>query len=298
MMNRLNTDQSQSLKAKKAVILARVSSKEQEEGYSIDAQKHRLETYCLRRNLNVLKVFEITESSTMGDRRRFMAMIKFVKAQKEPVAIVADKVDRVQRSFKEYPLLDELIQKGKIELHFNTENYIIHKDSVSQERLMWSMGVIMAQSYIDSMRDNVKRSFDQKIRQGEWIAKAPLGYLNVKDERGRSDIVLDPDAAPLVKKLFEEYATGAFTISEMVQKAKNWGLRNKYGKKSYPQKALVHRMLTNPFYYGQMQIKGQLYRHRYEPLVSKAVFDQCQSVLKGCTKSRFNGRARNLFSAA
>jgi len=221
MMNRLNTDQSQSLKAKKAIILARVSSKEQEEGYSIDAQKHRLETYCLRRNLNVLKVFEITESSTMGDRRRFMAMIKFVKAQKDPVAIVADKVDRVQRSFKEYPLLDELIQKGKIELHFNTENYIIHKDSVSQERLMWSMGVIMAQSYIDSMRDNVKRSFDQKIRQGEWIAKAPLGYLNVKDERGRSDIVPDPDAAPLVKKLFEEYATGAFTISEMVQKAKN-----------------------------------------------------------------------------
>lgn len=33
-------------KAKQAVILARVSSKEQEDGYSIDAQKYRLQEYC------------------------------------------------------------------------------------------------------------------------------------------------------------------------------------------------------------------------------------------------------------
>ncbi len=287
MMNRYNMDESSALKARKAIILARVSSKEQEEGYSIDAQKHRLETYCLRRNLNVVRVFEITESSTQGDRRKFMSMIKFVKAVREPVAIVADKVDRVQRSFKEYPLLDSLIQQGKIELHFNTENYVIHKDSVSQERLMWSMGVIMAQSYIDSMRDNVKRSFDQKIRMGEWIAKAPLGYMNVKDERGKSDIILDPDNAPLVTKLFEEYATGAFTLSEMVEKARQWGMRNKYGKKSHPQKALIHKIFNNPFYYGQMLIKGQLYQHRYEPIISKALFDQCQAVLEGWHKKPF-----------
>ncbi len=287
MMNRYNMDESSALKARKAIILARVSSKEQEEGYSIDAQKHRLETYCLRRNLNVVRTFEITESSTQGDRRKFMAMIKFVRAQREPIAIVADKVDRVQRSFKEYPLLDELIQKGKIELHFNTENYVIHKDSVSQERLMWSMGAIMAQSYIDNMRDNVKRSFDQKIRMGEWIAKAPLGYMNVKDERGRSDIILDPDNAPLIKKLFEEYATGAFTLSEMVEKARNWGMRNKYGKKSHPQKALIHKIFNNPFYYGQMLIKGELYQHRYEPIISKALFVQCQAVLEGWHKKPF-----------
>lgn len=93
-MNRYHNDDSAALKARKAIILARVSSKEQEEGYSIDAQKHRLETYCLRRNLNVIKTFEITESSTMGDRRKFMAMIKFVRAQREPIAIVADKVAR------------------------------------------------------------------------------------------------------------------------------------------------------------------------------------------------------------
>lgn len=281
------------LTARKAIILARVSSKDQEEGYSIDAQKHRLETYCARRGLTVIKVYELTESSTRGDRRKFMAMLKFVKEQREPIAIVADKVDRVQRSFKEFPMLDSLIQEGRIELHFNTENYVIHKDSVSQERLMWSMGVIMAQSYIDSMRDNVKRSFDQKIRMGEWIAKAPLGYMNVKDQKGRSDIILDPDAAPLVRHLFEEYATGAFTMPELVTKTKEWGLRNRYGKKSYPCKSLMHRLLTNPFYYGQMIIKGEMIPHRYEPLITKHLFDRCQAVIHGWNKKPFKYAGRD-----
>jgi len=287
MMNNLNSNiyDFPALKAHKAVILARVSSKEQEEGYSIEAQKHRLETYCARRDLVPIKTFEIVESSTSGDRKQFMAMVKFVKSQKQPIAIVADKVDRVQRSFKEYPLLDALIQQGKIELHFNTENYIIHRESASQERLMWSMGVIMAQSYIDSMRDNVKRSIDQKLRLGEWIAKAPIGYLNIKDERGRGNVIVDDERAPLVAKLFEIYATGAHTLSEMEKKAKDWGLRSTAGRpltRSY-----IHALLQNPFYYGFMKVKGRIYEHRYERLISKELFDQCQDVMKGWHKKPF-----------
>jgi site-specific DNA recombinase len=275
------------LQARKAVILARVSSKEQEEGYSIDAQKHRLELYCARRSLEVIRTFEIIESSTQGDRKQFMALIRFAKDQKETIAIVADKVDRVQRSFKEYPLLDALVQQGKIELHFNTENYVIHKDSVSQERLMWSMGVIMAQSYIDSMRDNVKRSFDQKIRTGEWIAMSPIGYINVRDPHGRGTIIVDEARAPLIRRMFEEYATGAYTISDIHRRVMAWGLTNLRGQQKPPVLSQVHGMLNNPFYYGVMKIKGKLYQHRYPPIVSKATFDQCQAVMKGWHKKPY-----------
>lgn len=287
-MHSLNTkpQEIQGLKARKAVIMARVSSKEQEEGYSIEAQKHRLESYCERRGLTPIEIFAIVESSTSGDRKHFMQMVRFIKKQKETIALVADKVDRVQRSFKEYPLLDELIQKGKIELHFNTENYVIHKDSASQERLMWSMGVIMAQSYIDSMRDNVKRSIEQKIRLGEWIGRAPIGYLNIKNERGRGDIIVDPERASLVVRLFEEYATGAFTLGEMAEKARNWGLQA-VNVKNPPTKPYIHVLLQNPFYYGFMRIKGQIYEHRYERLVSKELFDQCQAVMQGWHKKKF-----------
>lgn len=272
-------DMGSKLVATRAVLLARVSSKEQEDGYSIDAQKHRLETYCDHKGLTIIQSFLITESSTQGDRTKFMAMIKYIKSQKGTIALVADKVDRLQRSFKEYPLLDELVSAGKIELHFNSENYIIHKHSVSQERLMWSMSVIMAQSYIDSMRDNVKRSIEQKIRLGEWITTAPIGYLNVKRANGKSWVEVDPQRALLIKRLFQEYATGSYTISELRQKAKEWGLKNKSGKQTYLNRSYIYKLLNNPFYYGLMRIKGHTYPHAYEPLITKELFMRCQEVM-------------------
>lgn len=272
------------IEASKAVILARVSSTEQEDGYSIDAQKHRLQQYCDRRGLNVLRVFEITESSTRGDRKKFMEMISFCKAQRQPVAIVADKVDRVQRSFKEYPLLNELIQGGKIELHFNTEGYVIHKESISQERLMWSFGVILAQSYVDNLRDHVKRSIDQKIRVGEYVSRAPLGYLNVR-EYGRADIVVDSMREAFIRRMFREFSTGAYTIKHMTKTAKEWGLRSRTN--TPVSRAQIYEILTNPFYYGMMRVKGVLYPHRYPPLIPKHEFDECQAVLSGWNKKRF-----------
>ena len=85
----------------KAIILARVSTKEQEEGYSIAAQRQRLVEYCARKSLHVIKTFELVESSTRGERKEFASMLEFAKTQSEIVAIVADAVDRFQRSFKE-----------------------------------------------------------------------------------------------------------------------------------------------------------------------------------------------------
>ena len=45
----------------KAVILARVSSREQENGMSIDAQLENLNKYVRRNGLTLLKTFQITE---------------------------------------------------------------------------------------------------------------------------------------------------------------------------------------------------------------------------------------------
>ncbi len=275
-------------KAKSAVILTRVSTREQEEGYSIDAQVHRLREYCKRKNLRIIETFRIIESSTICHRKQFMEIIKFAKKQKEPVAIVADKVDRIQRSFQEYPILDPLIKEGKIELHFNTEGYVIHKDSISQERLMWSIGVVMAQSYVDSMRDNINRAIAQKLRNGEWISKAPIGYKNIRKEGGRGDIILDQDRAPLVRRLFEHYSTGNCSLLEMTRFAKSIGLRNSAGKQNDLTTSHIHKMLQNPFYHGVMRIESmkQELPHRYEPIIEKSLFDRCREVMHGKTRNR------------
>ena len=54
----------------------------QEEGLSLLAQNNRLQDYADRKELEVIKTFEIIESSTHGERKQFMEMINFCKKQK------------------------------------------------------------------------------------------------------------------------------------------------------------------------------------------------------------------------
>ena len=84
----------------KAIIFARVSTQEQEtDGHSLDVQIAKLREYCNRNNLEVIKEYEIVESSTKGERPEFHKMIDFVNEQKGQISLVCDKVDRLQRSF-------------------------------------------------------------------------------------------------------------------------------------------------------------------------------------------------------
>jgi len=281
------------MRATKAVILARVSDDKQEDGYSLDAQDFRLHDYCKNKKLGVEKVFKFVESSTVGDRKEFMAMIEFVKSYYkkygEPIAVVADKIDRAQRNFDLFPLLDKMVREGKVELHFYADNCTIHKDSPANEHFMWAISVALAKNYVDSLRDNVKRSIAQKLRSGEWISQAPVGYLHVKDAHGKSDITIDQLRAPLVRQLFEKYATGNYTLSMMVKLAKEIGLNNSRGNQGHISKTHMDNILRDPFYYGMMHVKrhNTYHPHRYETIISKSLFDQCADVRNGRKRKGF-----------
>ena len=234
----------------KAVILARVSSREQEMGQSIDAQLENMKKYAQRNGLPLLKTFQITESSTRGERKKFTEMLNFVKAQHEKIALVADTIDRIQRSFKESVELDELRKSNKIEIHFIRENLILHKDSSSTDIARWDLGVFTAKTYVGNLRDNVKRSIDYNTKHGIWQSQAPLGYLNRRDINNKPTIIQDPERALAVQRLFEEYASGLYTIGELVNKANIMGLTNK--KTNTPiTRAALYNILNNPFYYGK-----------------------------------------------
>jgi site-specific DNA recombinase len=266
----------------KAIILSRVSTKEQEEGYSIAAQRQRLVEYCARKSLDVIKSFELVESSTRGERKEFVAMLEFAKAQNETIAIVADAVDRFQRSFKESVLIDELIRREQVELHFYREGMVIGKGASSTDIMRWDFSVMGAKAYVLNLSENVRRSLEYKRRNGEWGGKAPLGYLNVRDSNNKSALVHDPERAFLVRMLFEDYAKGCFSISgDLVQKARDWDLRNKTRKRGYLSASQIQHILMNPFYYGMMLIKDKLYPHNYPPLISRELFDRCEAVRLG-----------------
>ena len=270
----------------KAVVLARVSTKEQEEGHSIAAQKQRLVEYCKRKGLTLLRTFEIVESSTKGERKAFLAMLDFVKEQGETVAIVADAVDRFQRSFKESVLIDELIRRELVELHFLREAMVLGKSASSSDILRWDFSVMGAKSYVLNLSDNVRRSLDYKRRNGEWGGKAPLGYINARDGNGKATVIPDPERAILVRMLFEEYAKGSNSISgDLVRDAKQWGLRNKTRTGGALSASQIQHILKNPFYYGEMKAKEQVLPHRYDAIITKDLWDRCQAVMVGSSRA-------------
>ena len=270
----------------KAVILARVSTREQENGMSIDAQLENMNKYIQRNGLELLKTFQITESSTRGDRKKFVEILSFVKSQKEKIAIIADCVDRIQRSFKESVELDDLRKENRIEIHFIRENLRLHRDSTSNEIAMWDLGVFAAKTYVGNLRDNVNRSVSYNTKQGIWQSIAPIGYLNRRDANNKPIIVIDPERANAIRRVFIEYSSGLHTIGGLLQKATEFGLTSKKTGKPL-HKSQIFGILNNPFYYGVMRVKGNLYPHIYEPLIDKSLFDRCQDIMNGKNRARF-----------
>jgi len=271
----------------KAIILARVSDKKQD---SNEAQIGRISDYVRHKGLVVWKTYEIEESSTKGDRERFQEVVKEIRQSKECIALVVDTVDRLQRSFKESVLLDDLRKAGKLEIHFYRENLIINKVSNSADLLRWDMAVMFARSYILQLSDNVKRKFDQKRKNGEWIGRAPIGYQNIGEEKNKRDIIPNQTNAHLVKRVFELYATGNYSFYKVRDIVTLDGLKNEFGKKLAP--SMIEFILNNPFYYGYMRSNEILYPHKYPPLVTKDLFDMCQAVKRNWNKKPFQYAAK------
>lgn len=264
----------------KAIILARVSDKNQD---SNEAQLSRILSYARSRGLEEWKVFKLKESSTKGDRKKFHEIIEIIKKSKEPLALVVDTVDRLQRSFNESVIFDGLRKEEKIELHFYRENLVINKNSNSADLTRWDMAVMFARSYVLQLSDNVKRK-QYKMREDSEITGAPpIGYKSVYNNNPmrmrRIDVVPD-DKAYMIIKVFEEYAKGDISVQTLSDKMYDFGLRSKTDVKV--NHAMIFKILNDPFYYGYAYSRTHdlLYPHKYKPIISRELFDICQEVMR------------------
>lgn len=278
----------------KAIILARVSTEEQKEaGNSLPAQVERLKNYCRQKGFSVLKTYSFDESAYKTKRDDFDKILMEIRASKEKLALCFDKVDRFSRNVfdKRVSELYELATtKGKIELHFASDNLVISENMSAVEKFHFGVGMGLSKYYSDAIGDNVKRAFESKIKKGEWTSKAPIGYKNIRDERGGGDVIPDELRAPFIKKMFEMYATGNQSMLAIRNKISEMGLRSKGGI-PLP-KSGIDNILRNPFYYGMMKIKGHIYPHKHQPLISKDLFDKVQQVKAGYHKKPFQYAAK------
>ena len=273
----------------KAVILARVSTEEQKEaGNSLPAQQHRLWTYIERKpELVHDKEYVFDESAYKEHRKELDNVIDYLVSQKEVVALCCDKVDRLTRDFLVgLPRLEKLRRDGKIELHFPSDNLILHKDSPATDLFHFNIAVSLAQYYSNSISDNVKRSYEKMRREGVWVSQAPFGYKRDTDiEKKTTTIIPDPERAHIVSRMFELYATGNYSLEKLLQEALKMGLESKGGKK--PPRSCIEKMLKNSFYYGvAVSDKCAPYPHNYTRLTTFELFERCKEIREGKNHNR------------
>src|SRR6476469_10261716 len=129
-----------------ALLYARVSSKEQEQGYSIPAQQELLRIYGAQQEMVIEHEFLDAETAKTTGRPGFTAMVSYLKQHPGCRVLLAEKTDRLYRNFKDYLTIDEL----DLEIHLVKENVILTKDARSSEKFMHGIKVLMAKNYIDN----------------------------------------------------------------------------------------------------------------------------------------------------
>ena len=222
-----------------AVLYGRVSSRDQErEGFSIPAQLELLRSYAGAHGFIIVKEFVDVETAKAAGRTGFGEMIAFLKKNTTCRTILVEKTDRLYRNFKDYVTIDEL----GADIHLVKENVILSPNSRSAEKFMHGIKVLMAKNYIDNLSEEVRKGLRQKALMGLWPTFAPIGYLNVVGDDGKKTIAPDPALAPAVRRLYERYATGKYSVKEVAKLAQADGLV--YRKSGHPIPAsTAHKIL-------------------------------------------------------
>ena len=259
----------------KAVLYARVSSKEQEkEGFSIPAQIKLLKQYAQTNGIKIVKEFIDVETAKKSGRANFGKMVDFLRASVKTNTILVEKTDRLYRNFKDYVLLEEI----GVEIHLVKENEIMSGDSQSHAKFIHGIKVLMAKNYIDNLSEESRKGMLEKAEQGDYPSRAPLGY---KNDTTTHRIEVDHEKAELVRKLFEWYATGNYSLKTLSEKVYEEGLGYiKSGARFSP--GTMEKILKNPLYYGYFRWNGILYEGNHTPIISKELFDKVQ-----CQLTRF-----------
>lgn len=263
----------------RCVIWARVSSREQREGYSIDAQLRVTRERAAKDDWTVVREFVVAESAKRGaERSVFNQMLKWVKAnaRKQDINyILAHKLDRTCRNIRDAVRLQELEDTCGVKLAF-VEN---HFGPGAAGALSFNVMAAVAQYYSDNLRAEVLKGIEERVRQGWAPGLAAFGYVNVAGEN-ENIVQAHPVNAKAVRRIFGLYVTGTKTFQQIGDILQQEGYVYRKSQPRFHRMAISY-ILNNPFYTGLVRFRGELYVGKHEPLIDKATFEDCQRLLKG-----------------
>src|SRR3989344_2946546 len=257
---------------------------------SIDQQLSELKEFAEKEHLEIVDFLTEAQTAKVTGRPIFNSLIKRIE-KGEAQGIVSWNPDRLARNSVDGGKIIYLLDTGELQsLKFPTHWF----ENTPQGRFMLSIAFGQAKYYVDNLSQNVHRGLKYKIKMGVWPALAPWGY---KNDRNLKTVVLDPAKAGVIKKAFELYSTGKYTLHDMCMYFYENGIRERKSGDP-PETGTVRDVFKRPFYYGYMLFKGELYKGTHTPIITKDTFDKVQQVIKerGWFHSRLYARPRYDFA--
>lgn len=255
----------------KVALYVRVSTTSQlEEGYSIEEQKAKLESYCDIKDWHVYKVY--TDGGFSGSTTERPALEQLIKDAQNKLfdTVLVYKLDRLSRSQKDtLYLIEDIFLKNNIEFVSLLENF---DTSTPFGRAVIGLLSVFAQLEREQIKERMQLGKLGRAKSGKSMmwAKTSYGY-NYDKETG--SMTVNEYEALAVKEIFTSYLAG-MSITKLRDK-----INGEYPKQPAWSYRTIRGILANPVYCGLNQYKGQTFQGTHKAIISLDDFEQTQREL-------------------
>ena len=264
----------------KYCLYARKSTESEErQVLSIDSQIKEMLQLADREGLEVVTMKRESHSAKETGQRPVFNEIVEELYQGKFNGILTWAPDRISRNAGDLGKIVDLMDAGRLlEIRTFSQRFT---NNPNEKFLLMILGS-QAKLENDNRGINVKRGLRTRVEMGLWPGMAATGYLNQKLMDRKCQVIIDPDRAPIVKKMFEKVAYEKWSG----RKVYHW-LKFELNFKTIGNHNLalgnIFRILQSPFYYGVFEYpkkSGNWYQGKHEPIITKELFDQVQEQLK------------------
>ena len=267
---------------KNYLALARVSSEEQEHGFSLDIQEDALREWAAKNSGNILKMYRVAETAHKSEKRKtFHEMIDYARKKKDKIdGLLFYKVDRAARNMKDWIDLVDLRDKHGIEIVCITEPF----DQTPAGKLNSNMLAAISQFYSDQLSIRTAEGVERRVKTGLFSGRAPYGYKNYR-ENGRGLVCVHPEQADNVRRIFDLYAYHSHSLDSLGAAMRNEG---RIYSESHPDfvRSKLYGILSDRSYIGEIKYRGAWVEGKHDTLVDLATFDRVQVLLGNKTHHR------------
>jgi len=255
-------------------IYIRVSTVTQaKDGYSLSAQKDRLEAFCKAQGWKEYKLYIEEGLSAKNDKRPiYQELLEHVRQGKVKTVLVY-KLDRIMRSLGELDNMLKTLEKHDCAFKSATEPF--DTDNATGKLFIYLVGAF-AQWEIELSSERIKMALEEKVSKGERVGGIPYPF----DLDENEILIPNKERAQTTLKMIELLRSGYSSprIADYLSKTNT-------DKDRWHHNAVI-RILRNPALCGHTRWNDDVYKGTHEGIISEKEFDAIQTILDDRANTR------------